>query len=200
MRARYLELEDHTHQLHSEAEQLCRQARALSLHAIWGLLGQADADAHKAQPLRSPRAPTHQHFVMHAAACGAILVSRQAGAHAAQLQAHTLVLLCAQGGAPAPSVLPVQVMTLKQQVRELEAQKARPPPPRFVQGPHGPPAGSGGGPRYDSRGPPPGRFNSPPGQNAGPRGYDSRHDSRSEGRKRSPPPDLRDERYSRRSR
>ena len=29
MRARYLELEDHTHQLHSEAEQLCRQACAL---------------------------------------------------------------------------------------------------------------------------------------------------------------------------
>ena len=28
MRARYVELEDHTHQLHAEAEQLCRQVRS----------------------------------------------------------------------------------------------------------------------------------------------------------------------------
>ena len=102
--------------------------------------------------------------------------------------------------------LAAQVMTLRQQLKEQEAQGARQPGPKFggSRGPPGPPGPSRGHEqqfRHDSRGP--GGWNSPPGQGLPgprmhePRGYDSR---RGDDRKRSPPLDLHDDRYSRRQR
>ena len=194
MRARYLELEEHTQALNAEAEDLCRQVCSSGLLSLlWW--------AH--QQARRARHPWLLQLLLQSASLPA------EPSNATQLRAAASPLLA--------QVCPhhcVQVMMLRQQ-KEQEAQGARHMSGKYSRGPPGPTGGAGSMPHRSadpafkhehSRGGP-GGWHSPPGQGmphprgySDARGYEGRTAGGRDDRKRSPAPEPLDERFSRRSR